>query len=149
MQLSFQTRKMALLLLTLALAWVLWSGYFTPLLLGLGLVSCLLTVYLAKRMGYFEPELFALRPGLAIFRFWLWLLVEIGRSSLAVARVVLDPKLPVSPQLLELDLSDQHPVDQVILGNSMTLTPGTLSVDLHNGKLLVHALTQHEARQVR
>jgi len=149
MQLSFQKRKMALLLVTLLLAWILWSGYFTPLLLGLGLASCLLTVYLANRMGYFEPELFALRAGPAIVRFWLWLVVEIGRSSLAVARVVLDPQLPVSPQLLELDLGDQHPVDQVILGNAMTLTPGTLTVDLHNGKLLVHALTQHEARQVQ
>jgi len=149
MTFSMQIRKMALLFLLLGLAWVLWSGYFKPLLLGLGFASCLLTVYLAKRMGYFEPELFALRIGAGIFRYWLWLLVEIARSSLAVARVVLDPELPVSPQLLELDIRDQDPVDQVILGNSMTLTPGTLTVDLHGGKLQVHALTQHEAQHVR
>jgi len=138
--------QMLLLLAVLAVAWVLWSGYFKPLLLILGAGSCALTVYLAARMDYFQPEFYALRMGRPILRFWLWLLPEIMRSSLEVARVVLARDLPISPQLVELDLRDLHTVDQVILGNSITLTPGTLTIDLHEGRMQVHALTQAEAR---
>mgnify|MGYP001059933213 CR=1 FL=1 len=149
MTLAPLTRKTLLLFVLLALAWLFWSGYFKPLLLGLGLVSCMLTVYLATRMGFFKDDLYALRVGWPIIRFWLWLLPQIVHSSLEVAKVVLQPKLSVRPQLVELDIANLHPVDQVILGNAMTLTPGTLTVDLYDGKLLVHALTQAGAHEVR
>lgn len=141
----------AYLLLTVLLiaAWVLWSGMFKPLLLGLGAFSCALAGYIAVRMGYFESRVFALRFNLRVFTFWGWLLKEIVLSSLQVARIVLARKLQVSTQVVSIDASQLTPVDQAILGNSITLTPGTLTLDASDGRLLVHALTAEGAQALR
>lgn len=122
-------------------AWVLWSGMFKPLLLGLGAFSCALAGYIAVRMGYFDSRVFALRFNLRLLGFWAWLFKEIVTSSLEVARIVLARRLQLSTRVVEIDASRLSPVDQAILGNSITLTPGTLTLDADDGKLLVHALT--------
>lgn len=122
--------------------WVLWSGQFQPLLLTLGAFSCLLIAYLTRRMGYFENGVFALPLSMRLFGYWAWLGKEVLRSSIDVARVVLNPRLPISPRIVEVKASTTHPVDQAILGNSITLTPGTLALDVHRGRILVHCLTQ-------
>lgn len=137
-----------LLTVFLIVAWILWSGMFKPLLLGLGAFSCILTVYLASRMGYFHSGTFALHLSFRLLSFWLWLLREIVSSSIEVARVVLAPKLDLSTQVVEIDVADLEPVDQAILGNSITLTPGTLTLEVANDRLLVHALTAEGAEAV-
>ena len=140
-------RRIALLV-ALALAWLLWSGLFKPLLLGLGLFSCLLTFVLVTRMGYFKNELFALRVSPRLFAYWIWLGREVFRSSIQVARVVLDPALPISPRTIDIKSTSGHLVDQVILANSITLTPGTLALDLHEGVIKVHTLTEDGAKDL-
>ena len=132
----------------LAIAWLVWSGLFKPLLLALGVLSCWLTFLIVRRMGYFDDEIFAPRFGLRLFAYWLWLGREIFRSSLAVTAVVLHPKLPISPREITITATAQNPLDQVILGNSITLTPGTLALDLHNGVIKVHCLTEAGAKQL-
>lgn len=87
-------------------------------------------------------DLFALRFSWRLLGFWCWLAREVLRSSLEVARVVLDPRLPISPRAVEIESTSPHPFDQVLLGNSITLTPGTLTLDLHKGMLRVHTLTE-------
>jgi multicomponent Na+:H+ antiporter subunit E len=144
---SSHKRKLVLLLL-LAIAWLLWSGLFKPLLLGLGLLSCLLTFLVVRRMGYFDNHMFALRFSFRLFAYWAWLGREIFRSSIQVARVVLDPALPISPRTIEIESSSVHPFDQVTLANSITLTPGTLALDLHEGIIKVHTLTEDGARDL-
>jgi multicomponent Na+:H+ antiporter subunit E len=140
--------RIVLFFLLLAAAWLLWSGLFKPLLIGLGVVSCLLTFAIVRRMGYFDNELFALRFSWRLLGFWAWLAREVLRSSLDVARVVLDPRLPISPRVIEIESTSRHPFDQVLLGNSITLTPGTLTLDLHDGVLRVHTLTEAGARDL-
>lgn len=137
------------LTLLLAATWLLWSGMFKPLLVGLGLFSCVLTVFIIRRMGYFDRQVYAFRYDLRLVGFWLWLLGEIARSSLEVARVVLSRKLRLSTEVIELDVRSLDQVDQVLLGNSITLTPGTLTLEAHNDKLVVHALTAEGARSLR
>ena len=139
---------MLLLLVLLVAAWLLWSGLFKPLLLGLGAFSCLLTIFLARRMGYFDNEVFALRFGPRLIGYWAWLAKEITKSSFEVARIVLDPKLPISPQVFKIEATATHPVDQAMLANSITLTPGTLALDVHNGVILVHSLTKSGADEL-
>ena len=141
-------RAISLLVLLVA-AWVLWSGMFQPLLLVLGAVSCLLTVYLTQRMGYFDNEVFALRFGVRLFAYWAWLAKEVLRSSIEVARVVVNPRLPISPQIVQIDVTASHPVDQAILGNSITLTPGTIALDVYHGKIQVHCLTEAGAAELK
>ncbi|RBP51230.1 Na+/H+ antiporter subunit E [Arenicella xantha] len=143
-QASKLTRRLgraAILFALLIVAWVIWSGHYQPLLLILGLFSCLLTVYLTHRMGYFKNNVFALRFGVRLLGYWAWLAKEVVRSSLDVARIVLSPSLPISPQVVEITATADHPVDQAMLGNSITLTPGTLALDVYEGRIKVHCLT--------
>jgi len=132
------------LLSLLITAWLLWSGLYTPLLLGLGALSCILSLYLAYRIGFFE-EIFSLQVIPRLPRYWGWLLLEIVKSSLEVTLIILQRKPPISPTVVEFEAAPPGPVGQVILGNSITLTPGTLTLDVHNGRLRVHCLTQKGA----
>lgn len=135
------------LTLLLALAWLLWSGMYTPLLLGLGVFSCLLSLYLAKRIGFFE-EVYALRVMPGLVRYWLWLLWEIFKTSVDVALIILHPKLPISPTVVKFKALPEGPVGQAILANSITLTPGTVTLDVHEGELQVHCLTKVGAEEL-
>lgn len=139
---------MLALFVPLVAAWLLWSGIYKPLLLGLGILSCALTIYVKQRMDYFETDLYALRFGRRLFGYWLWLAKEIVKSSLDVARIVLSPSLPISPKVVKIEASCEHPVDQAILANSITLTPGTLALDVYKGEITVHALTQAGADEL-
>ena len=141
--------RMLVLLVPLVAAWLLWSGIYKPLLLGLGLFSCLLTIYIKHRMQYFETDVFALRFGRRLIGYWLWLAKEVVKSSLDVARIVLSPSLPISPEVVTVKVSCKHPVDQAILANSITLTPGTLALDVYNDEIIVHALTTEGADELR
>jgi multicomponent Na+:H+ antiporter subunit E len=137
-----------LLLLILAISWVLWSGLYKPLVLGLGAFSCVLSAYMGHRMGFFRHQaLLTLLPRLPAY--WWWLLREIVVSSIDVAGLILKPSLPISPTMVVLKAETQTDVGQVILGNSITLSPGTVTLDLHEGQLLVHCLTRESARALQ
>lgn len=134
-------------LLLLGATWLLWSGVYEPLLLGLGLLSCLLTLYLAHRMGFFEPGFYLLPLAPRLPRFWAWLLVEIVKSSLSVSLAILRPRTTVSPSIVHLR-TDLGPIGQTLLANSVTLTPGTVTLDVHDGNLRVHCLTRAAADEL-
>ena len=140
--------RAAFLAVVLMLAWLLWSGLFKPLLLALGVFSSVLVVYLAHRMRLFETQAFDLRYLLRLLPYWAWLSKEILKSSLEVTRVVLSPKLPISPTVAEFDSSCEEPMDQAVLGNSITLTPGTLTLQITDGHFVVHALTESGAQDI-
>jgi multicomponent Na+:H+ antiporter subunit E len=133
------------LLLVLIAAWVLWSGYLKPLLLGLGALSCVLTIWVVRRMGYFDEDTFVFHYDWRLLGFWAWLGREVVLSSVEVARIVLRPRMDVKPKIVDIDGSGLGPVDLALLGNSITLTPGTLTLDVYEGRLLVHALTPNGA----
>lgn len=138
-------RKMLILTAVLAVVWLLWSGLFKPLLIGLGALSCVLTIWILRRMGAFSDENFTFQIGPRLLAFWAWLAKEIVISSLQVARITLSPSIRVSPRVVTLDVANLKAVDQVLLGNAITLTPGTLTLDVHNDRMLVHALTEEGA----
>lgn len=141
--------RMLALMIPLVAAWLLWSGLYKPLLLALGLFSCLLTIYVKHRMEYFQTEMFAIQFSRRLIGYWLWLAKEVVKSSLDVARIILSPSLPISPQVVTIKASCDNPVDQATLANSITLTPGTLAIDVHKGDITVHALTEAGADELR
>lgn len=140
--------RIALTFLLWMAIWLLWSGLYKPLLIILGLLSCSLTLFLAYRMGFFKRDVFSLHLAHRLVPFWGWLGLELIKSNLLVARIVLDPKLPISPTVVNLTAQTSDPVLQAILGNSITLTPGTVTLDDHEGKLLVHCLTKQGAQDL-
>ena len=70
-----------------------------------------------------------------------WLLWEIAISNLHVAYLVLHPRLPVEPSLVEFETSLHSETAQVLLAQSITLTPGTVTVDVSGGRFMVHCLS--------
>ena len=137
--------RVLILAVFLAVAWLLWSGFFKPLLLSLGVFSCMITVYIVHRMGYFDNETFAFRYSFRLLAYWFWLVKEIIKSSIEVTKHVLSKKVDVEPKIVTLDVSDLDALDQAMFGNSITLTPGTLTLDLFKDRIVVHALTAETA----
>ncbi len=135
------------LLMVLVAAWLLWSGIYKPILLILGVFSCGLSVYLAYRTGFFKSVTgLHLIPQLP--KYWLWLSGEIIKSSFEVAKIVLDPKLPISPTVIDIEAKPEGQIGQAILGNSITLSPGTVTLDVFDGRLKVHCLTKEGAEDL-
>jgi len=136
------------LLVSLAGVWVLWSWKFEPLLITLGVASVLLSLYLSHRMGIVEdgPDPLVLPPRLLIYLPWLFL--EIVKSNLDVAALILNPRLPIRPRMIEVKAGQRGDVGRVIYANSITLTPGTVSVDTEGDTITVHALTDEAAEGV-
>lgn len=125
--------------------WLLLSGYFTAFLMTAGAASAIAVVLLARRMEIVDHEGHPIHLGLRMFTYWPWLLVEIVKSAWDVSRIILNPRLPVSPTLIRVKTSQKTEVGVVVYANSITLTPGTISVDVSHGEILVHALTQEGA----
>lgn len=132
----------------LGAAWLLWSGLFKPLLLILGAFSVLLVLWLAHRMHLFDTDTFEPRFLMRVLRFWGWLGREIVRSSLEVTRFVLSPRPNISPTVAEFESRCEHTMDRAILGNSITLTPGTLTLSIDGRRFIVHALSEEGAQDI-
>lgn len=143
-----KSASVLILFTLLAATWLVWSGFFTALLLFLGLVSSLLCLWLALRMRLFDDYLFNVPVGFSLLGYWIWLAREVFISSLSVTRVVLSRDLPISPRIARVRINSQHPYDQVLFANSVTLTPGTLSMDLDDGVVTVHSLTEEGMREL-
>ena len=135
-------RRLALLV-SLMVLWLLLSGYFdNGTLIGFGIASVLLTGWLADRAGVLDGEGVPTRVFPGIVSYMVWLTLEIGKANLAVAREVIRPSLKLSPKMIRVPAYQASDLGKTIFGNSITLTPGTVTVDLQDGEALVHALTE-------
>ncbi len=133
---------------TLVVVWLLWSGHYTPLLVGLGLCSCVLVAAVAARMGIADREGHPVHLLGRSILYWPWLLWSIAKANIAVARAILHPRLPISPTLIRVKASQKSALGRVAYANSITLTPGTVSLDVSGDLILVHALTRASAEEL-
>lgn len=131
--------------LILAALWMTLSWHTEPLLLGFGLGSIVLTVAMAWRMRILDREGVPLHLLPRSLVYWPWLLWEIVKANIDVARIIVSPKLPISPVLLKVPASQKTDLGRVIYANSITLTPGTFAVGMSDGTITVHALTREGA----
>jgi len=136
------------LLILLALAWWVLSGQSTPVLLALGLASVLGVAWLERRLARAAGQSHPLQPGWRLLAFWAWLLREIVLANLQVARLVLAHRPALSPRVLRVPGGQSSDLARVILGNAITLTPGTVTLDVDDDSVLVHALTEASAAEV-
>ncbi len=125
----------------LAGLWILLSGHFEPLLLGFGVLSCAVVVAISLRMDVVDHEGHPIHLGPTALSYFPWLLLEIAKSNIDVARRILDPRLPVTPTRIRVKASQRSELGQMIYANSITLTPGTVSMSIDDGFIDVHALT--------
>ena len=126
-------------------AWLLLSGHFTALLMSFGVLSVAAAVGIALRMDVVDHESHPVHLTWRIPAYWFWLLVQIVRSNFDVARTILGVGDPPAPTVATVKPSQRTELGQVIHANSITLTPGTISIELENGEITVHALTRASA----
>ncbi|TWU23321.1 Na(+)/H(+) antiporter subunit E [Novipirellula galeiformis] len=127
---------------TLFVTWLTWSGHFeSPFILGLGVLSCLCSLWMSRRMRIVDEEGAPAQLGVRPFtRYAPWLIKEIVISNLAVAKIILSPKMPLQRKLVTVPTQVKTELGRVMLANSITLTPGTVSVRVDEGSITIHAL---------
>lgn len=129
--------------------WLALSGHFEPFLLIAGAVCSALVVAIAHRMDVIDHEGYPIHLSWALPAYWLWLLWQIAKANVDVARRILDPRLPIDPVLARIPCTQRTDLGRVIYANSITLTPGTVSTDVRQGGIEVHALTRDALAALR
>ena len=128
------------LFLSLAVFWLLNSGHYTLLVLSLGLISIALVLYIAHRMDVVDHESQPLHLTLKMPGYLIWLTKEIILSNISVVKHVWLGNETISPVLTTIKAGQKTDMGKVIYANSITLTPGTVAVDLVGDQITVHAL---------
>ena len=122
--------------------WIVLSGHYTPLLIGLGVASCLLVAWRNRRMDDLDGDLVPLWTSLKVVWYMPWLLKEVFVSNVRVARLILARAPAVKPVMVRVRASQSTDFGRFVHANSITLTPGTLTVATSGQHFEVHSLTE-------
>ncbi len=130
--------------------WLLLSGHYSTWLVVSGAVAAIGVALLGMRMGVVDAEGHAVARLPAALTYGPWLVFEMLKSSVAVAGVILRPALPISPTMVRLPSPLRTPLGVATYANSITFTPGTITVEADHGDagILVHALTEAGAESL-
>ena len=122
--------------------WLMLSGIYKPMLIGFGIVSVALVMVIVRRMDQVDGDhvRISIKP-IQFFFYVLWLFLEIAKSNWRVTKIVLARTMPIRQNLFEVPYSQTSDLGQVIFANSITLTPGTLTIETETGDFLIHALS--------
>ena len=143
-------RSTIALFVVLMAVWLLNSGHYTPMMISFGVGSCLFVVWLSRRMGIVDDEALPVRLIPRAFLYAPWFAKEVFTANLDVARRVLTPgKLDISPTLFHAKNTQESDLGRVLYANSITLTPGTVSVLVHGRSIWVHAISEDVAEGLR
>jgi multicomponent Na+:H+ antiporter subunit E len=127
----------------LFLNWIIWSGQFDAWHLTLGIISCALVTYLSHDL-LFKRERFQKKDITETIRFIKyvpWLLYQIILANVHVAKIALNPRMPIQPSLITFRTKLKKGISLLTFGNSITLTPGTITAEIRGGEYyIVHAL---------
>lgn len=147
-----QWQPTLVLSLALFVLWVILSGKFDAfhLLVGAGSAVCitlgtsrLLTLQPAIGAAHAHPVLSI--PWLRLLGYIPWLSWQVVLASLQVAYAVLHPRMPIRPRLMRFHTVLPHTLARLTLATSITLTPGTVTLDVQGDEFTVHALTEENA----
>jgi multicomponent Na+:H+ antiporter subunit E len=125
--------------------WLALSGHYTVMLVGIGAMATAFCLFVAHRAGSDDPESHPTHLFIPALTYFPWLVVEIAKSAWAVTRIILDPKLPISPTMTAIRALQKTSVGIAAFGNSITLTPGTITTNVRGNELIVHALVKDGA----
>lgn len=140
-------RGLILQIVLLAAVWMILSGKLEPIYYLWGGLSIALVIWLSNKLYHIplaqDEPCGSTRiniPRLTVYL--LWLVWQIIKSGVYVAYVVMHPKMPIQPMIVRFTSKQPNVLARVILGNSITLTPGTLTLDIKGSHFTVHALTR-------
>jgi multicomponent Na+:H+ antiporter subunit E len=118
-------------------------------MISLGLLSTLFVVYISHRMDVIDHETYPAHMTFLLLRFWLFLAREVIIANIDVIKRIFKPGKNISPQLFELPLTQKTDLSRVIYANAITMTPGTVSVNLDRKTITVHTLSMDAAEDLR
>lgn len=128
--------------------WIIMSEQMTVKFITIGIVTSILVTFLTKYLLRLPEEGNPQEYYLALdfsyikyIRFWFWLIKEIIVANIEIALIVLNPKLPINPQIISFKQKMKNPLAHLTLGNSITLTPGTITVEIVDGEYVIHAFS--------
>ena len=135
--------------LTLFATWLLLSGHYDAFIVALGVASCVFAVAIARRMDVCDHETHPIHLTVRVIGYWAWLIKEIVKANIDVAKRVLSPRLAISPALIRVKSSQATDLGRVVYANSITLTPGTITVDIEGDEFIVHELDPASSEDIR
>ena len=133
--------------LLMIILWLVLSGHYTPLLLLFGVISCIFVVFLTWNSNFFNGELKPEQLFVKVPVYWIWLGGEILKSNIATAKAIWMNKFDPEIFLVKATQKDENGLANY--ANSITLTPGTVTVSINEDIFLVHALTAEMGDDVR
>lgn len=129
--------------------WLINSGHYGPLMLFFMVVSVIFVVVLCHIMDVVDGESQPLNLTFTLPVYFIWLFKEVVLSNIAVARCVWLSGKTISPTVITITAHQKTDLGKVIYANSITLTPGTVSMDLQGDQITVHALTRETAESLQ
>ena len=141
--------RYASLAVVLFLFWLLLSGFLTPGLMTFGVVSAIAAVVIAARMSAIDEEGHPVHLILGAITFFPWLIWEIVKSAWSVTKIVVDPALPISPTVVTVKAGQKTSSGIATYANAITLTPGTITIDVEGTDLTIHALSKMGAEDLK
>lgn len=126
--------------------WYIMSGFFdlTHTIMGVLSVGIVMAInYKFETYPFYEGETDVIKDLRFFYApyYFGWLLIQIVISGIEVAKILLSPSLPIETSVIRFKVNYPNPYCKLILGNSITLTPGTLTVDIEGDQFTVHAIS--------
>ena len=137
-------RNLIILTIVLIALWLGLSGLYKPLILALGAVSIVVVLILSDRFKLIDLEGVPYSRFFALCTYSVWLIGEIAKSNYRVIRGCLSAELDICPTLVKVKTTCQSDLAKTIFANSITLTPGTVTISIEGNKMLVHGLYEPE-----
>ena len=137
------------LAVVLFLLWLVLSGIYTPILISFGVLSAIIVAWIAYRMDVADHEGFPIQLSWKAVSYWPWLIVEIIKSNIAVAGLILGSRENIKPILIRIPANQKTELGQVTYANSITLTPGTVSIAVGENMIDVHSLSKAAAQDLQ
>lgn len=141
-------RHTIFLSLSLVVFWLLNSGHNTGLMLSLGAISIALVLYISHRMDVVDHESQPLHITRKLPGYYAWLIKEIILANLLVVKHIWLGNKTISPALKNIKVSQKTDIGKVIYANSITLTPGTVTISLKGDQFVVHALLRESIEEL-
>jgi len=142
--------RFSILFVVLFAFWILLSGQLdNHYLMGAGVLCCLVVAWVGVRMGPVDEAVSPLGFVLRLPRYLPWLMWQVALSNIDVALRVLAPRPRIDPQMIRVPHRLHSPLGITTFANSITMTPGTVTVDVGDDSMLVHALHRGAAESLR
>lgn len=132
-------RRFVIATIILFIVWLLLVGTLSLSEIFVGLLVAAFTAWLSSNhLAFLDNLKLSWATPWHVLRYFMVFLVALLRANIDMARRVLSPRLPINPALVEVQTQLKSPLGKLILANSITLTPGTLTVDVVGDRFLVH-----------